>query len=124
VTCGSSARERLVGDGCRLLCITEEDEGIRIIRARDGRLRTGGVMRKTTESQYDDMRDAVDFSGRVRGRYAGSIEPMSNLLLIEPELFETFPSAEAVNHEALRLLQKASKDATTSTGQGGQAKAS
>jgi hypothetical protein len=44
--------------------------------------------------------------------------------LMEPELFETFPSAEAVNHEALRLLKKASMDATASTGQSGQAKAS
>jgi hypothetical protein len=81
-------------------------------------------MRKATESEYDDMPDAVDFSGGVRGRYAGSIEPMNNLVLIEPELFETFPSAAAANHEALRLLKKASQDATASTGRGGQAKAS
>jgi hypothetical protein len=68
-------------------------------------------MKKATEQEYEDMPDEIDFSDGDRGKYAGSIEPLNNLVLIEPELFETFPSAEAVN-EALRVLKRASRKAT------------
>jgi hypothetical protein len=80
-------------------------------------------MKKASNKESEDMPTEIDFSGGVRGKYAGSIEPMNNLILIEPELFETFPSAEAVN-EALRLLKKASKEATESAKQRGAARAS
>jgi hypothetical protein len=80
-------------------------------------------MKRANDETHDDMPDEIDFSGGVRGRYAGSIEPLNNLILIEPELFETFPSAEAVN-EALRLLKKASAEATASAKRPDQARAS
>jgi hypothetical protein len=80
-------------------------------------------MKRANDGTHDDMPDEIDFSGGVRGRYAGSIEPLNNLILIEPELFETFPSAEAVN-EALRLLKKASTEATASAKRHDQARAS
>ena len=69
------------------------------------------------------MPDEIDFSDGVRGRYVGSVEPLSNLVLIEPELFETFPSAEAVN-EALRLLKKAGAEVTASASRHKHARAS
>jgi hypothetical protein len=68
-------------------------------------------MKKANDEEYEDMPDEIDFSDGTRGRYTGSVEPLHNLILIEPELFETFPSAEAVN-EALRLLKKTSAEAT------------
>jgi hypothetical protein len=80
-------------------------------------------MRKANDEEYDDMPDEIDFSGGVRAKYAGHVEPLNNLVLIEPELFETFPSAEAVN-EALRLLKKASTEATASRKRHDQARAS
>ncbi|MEI9979209.1 MAG: hypothetical protein WDN23_09430 [Edaphobacter sp.] len=80
-------------------------------------------MKKANDDVFDDMPDEIDFSSGVRGRYAGSIEPLSNLVLIEFELFETFPSAEAVN-EALRLLKKASTEATAAGKRHDQARAS
>jgi hypothetical protein len=80
-------------------------------------------MKKATDEEFDDMPNEIDFSGGLRGKYRNSIEPLNNLILIEPELFETFPSAEAVN-EALRLLKKASKEATASEKRRNQAKAS
>jgi hypothetical protein len=80
-------------------------------------------MKKASNKESEDMPTEIDFSGGVRGKYAGSIEPMNNLILIEPELFKTFPSAEAVN-EALRLLKKASKEATESAKQRSEARAS
>jgi hypothetical protein len=80
-------------------------------------------MKKVNDEAYDDMPDEIDFSGGAKGKYAGSIEPLNNLVLIEPELFETFPSAEAVN-EALRLLKKASAEATASAKRHDQVRAS
>ena len=80
-------------------------------------------MKTANDEEYDDMPDEIDFSGGVRGKYAGSIEPLNNLILIEPELFETFPSAEAVN-EALRLLKKASTEATAAGKRHDRARAS
>jgi hypothetical protein len=70
-------------------------------------------MKMATNEESDDMPDEIDFSDGVRGKYAGSVEPLNNLILIDPELFETFPSAEAVN-KALRLLKKASQEAIDS----------
>jgi hypothetical protein len=79
-------------------------------------------MKKANDDAFDDMPDEIDFSGGARGKYAGSIEPLNNLVLIEPELFETFPSAEAVN-EALRILKKASTEATAGGKRHDQARA-
>ena len=67
-------------------------------------------MRKVSETVMDDMPAEIDFSGGVRGRYAGKIEPLNNLVLIEPELFKAFPSEEEVNR-ALRILLKAGSHA-------------
>jgi uncharacterized DUF497 family protein len=87
-------------------------------------LRRGEAMKKVNDEEHDDdIPDEIDFSGGVRGKYAGSIEPLNNLILIDPELFETFPSAEAVN-EALRLLKKASTEATAAGKRHDRARAS
>jgi hypothetical protein len=67
-------------------------------------------MRKENETVMDDMPAEIDFSGGVRGKYAGKIEPLNNLVLIEPELFKAFPSEEEVNR-ALRILLKAGSQA-------------
>jgi hypothetical protein len=50
--------------------------------------------------------------GGVRGKYyaAYTSEP-SNVVLIEPDLFKIFPSAESVN-QALRILVTAGRTAT------------
>ncbi len=80
-------------------------------------------MKKASEDEFEEMPDEIDFADGERGRYAGSVEPLRNLVLIEPELFETFPSAEAVN-EALRILKKASMEATAMVKPPKQARAS
>lgn len=83
-------------------------------------------MKKATDERFDDLDEMpaeVDFSRGVRGKYAGSVEPLNNLIFIEPELFEASPSAAAVN-EALCLLKKVSKDATALSKGHDEAKAS
>ncbi len=67
-------------------------------------------MKTEIDDEWEEMPDEIDFTGAVRGKYFGRIAPLDNLILIEPELFASFPSAEAVN-EALRILQRAGAEA-------------
>lgn len=50
-----------------------------------------------------DMRPEYDFTPGVRGRYSDRYEEGTNLVRLDPDLAERFPSSEAVN-QALRTL--------------------
>ena len=59
----------------------------------------------------DDLRPEYDLSqlkGGVRGKYYREATAGTNLVLIEPELYEVFPDTESVNR-ALRLLVHTAK---------------
>jgi len=59
-----------------------------------------------TTRNTDDLRPEYDLSqlkGGVRGKYYREATAGTNLVLIEPELYELFPGTESVNR-ALRLL--------------------
>lgn len=61
-----------------------------------------------TENLEDEMRPEYDLSqlkGRVRGKYAERYQSGTNLVLLESDVQEAFPDADAVN-EALRMLMK------------------
>ena len=49
------------------------------------------------------MRDEYDFSGGVRGKYAARYAQGTNIVLLDRDVAEVFPTAEAVN-SALRAL--------------------
>jgi hypothetical protein len=56
----------------------------------------------------DDLRPEYDFSqmaGGVRGKYRERYQAGTNLVLLDPDVAQAFPSEDAVN-EALRLLMK------------------
>jgi hypothetical protein len=62
------------------------------------------------------MRKEYDLSklaGGVRGRYYRRAPAGTNLVLIEPDLVNTFPDSEAVNG-ALRALAKVAQTASAS----------
>lgn len=73
-------------------------------------------MKKVSAKKKDDgLRAEYDLSqlkGGVRGKYHRQAIAGTNLVLIEPELAEVFPSTEAVNR-ALRLLVDTAGAATT-----------
>ena len=62
-------------------------------------------MKKPTERRHrDDLRPEYDFSslkGGVRGKYYARYRKGNNVVLLQPDVAEAFPSEEAVN-EALR----------------------
>src|SRR6266849_6133613 len=63
-----------------------------------------GSMKKTNPIRADDMRDEYDFAsmkGGVRGKYVRRARAGTNIVLIEPEVADAFPTERAVN-EALK----------------------
>ena len=63
-------------------------------------------MKKASRKLADDMRPEYDFAamkGGVRGKYAARYRAGTNLVLLDPELTEAFPTDAAVN-QALRAV--------------------
>ena len=61
-------------------------------------------MKKTNPIRADDMRDEYDFAsmkGGVGGKYVRRARAGTNIVLIEPEVADAFPTERAVN-EALK----------------------
>jgi hypothetical protein len=61
-------------------------------------------MKKTNQVPVDDMRPEYDFAsmkGGVRGKYARRAHAGTNVVLIEQEVADAFPTERAVN-EALK----------------------
>ncbi|MEM7793176.1 MAG: hypothetical protein AAF579_01825 [Cyanobacteria bacterium P01_C01_bin.118] len=69
-------------------------------------------MKKDSENNLEDtLRPEYDFGqmqGGVRGKYVERYREGTNLVLLDPDVAQAFPSAEDVN-EALRLLMKLAK---------------
>jgi hypothetical protein len=58
-------------------------------------------------NQLDPLapRPNLDFSKGVRGKYTNLLKQGTNVVIIAPDLLDTFPDSESVN-EALRSLKK------------------
>lgn len=66
-------------------------------------------MKKSTVEEPDELRPEYDLStlkSRVRGKYAEEYGEGTNLVLIEPDIFDAFSSAEAVNKALRSVLKK------------------
>jgi hypothetical protein len=65
-------------------------------------------MKKGNRNSANDMRPEYDFAsmkGGVRGKYAKRYRAGTNLILLDPDLAEAFPTEAAVN-DALRAVLK------------------
>jgi hypothetical protein len=74
-------------------------------------------MKKGKSSRSDEMRREYkrsDFpKGFVRGKYAARVAAKSNIVRLDPEIAEAFPTSKAVN-EALGAVLRAAKKARLS----------
>jgi len=74
-------------------------------------------MKKGKSSRSDEMRSEYkrsDFpKGFVRGKYAARVAAKSNIVRLDPEIAEAFPTSKAVN-EALGAMLRAAKKARLS----------
>lgn len=74
-------------------------------------------MKKTNHNLNDDLRPEYDFAsmkGGVRGKYVKRFRESTNIVLVEPEVAEAFPTEDAVN-EALRGVLNTARALTTMT---------
>jgi len=62
-------------------------------------------MKKASELDPLAPRPSLDFSKGVHGKHIKRMQEGTNIVLIAPDLLDTFPDSEAVN-EALRSLKK------------------
>ncbi|HEY9620416.1 MAG TPA: hypothetical protein V6C78_08605 [Crinalium sp.] len=65
-------------------------------------------MKKETDELDDELRPEYDFSqmaGGVKGKYVERYQTGTNLVLLDPDVAQAFPTDASVN-EALRLLMK------------------
>jgi uncharacterized DUF497 family protein len=103
ITVGYSTKQRVI-----LLSHTQWGGRTRIIGAR--KASPANSMKKTSvKKNGDDLRPEYDLSklkAGVRGKYYRRATAGTNLVLIEPDLAEVFPDADAVNR-ALRILANA-----------------
>ncbi len=51
------------------------------------------------------MRDEYDFSGGVRGKYASRYARGSNVVVLEPDVADAFPTARSVNAALRKVLR-------------------
>ena len=64
--------------------------------------------KKRTSAQLRSEYRRSDFPALVRGKYVARLRANSNVVILEPEIAELFPNAEAVN-AALRSLAAIAK---------------
>jgi hypothetical protein len=61
---------------------------------------------RSSESEADPLEPRhLDFSKAVRGKYYDRMQAGTNIVLIAPDLLDTFPDSQSVN-EALRTLKR------------------
>jgi hypothetical protein len=69
-----------------------------------------GSMKKANRKSRNDLHEEYDFAsmkGGVRGKYVRQYRAGTNLVLLDPELAEAFPTDAAVN-QALRAVLRLS----------------
>ncbi|NMF56816.1 hypothetical protein HC246_01970 [Pseudanabaena yagii GIHE-NHR1] len=71
-------------------------------------MRRGFMKMESNNELEDDLRPEYDFSkmqGGVRGKYAERYRTGTNVVLLDPDVAQAFPTSDSVN-EALRLLMQ------------------
>jgi hypothetical protein len=61
------------------------------------------MSQQTNNDNDPEMLEEYDFSGGVRGKYAGRFAQGANVVVLDPDVAEVFPDSESVN-TALRAL--------------------
>ncbi len=65
---------------------------------------------KKAETERDELRSEYkreDFGALVRGKYAARAREASNVVVLDPDIADAFPNAQAVNQALRGLLELA-----------------
>ncbi len=63
-------------------------------------------MKKVVRERRVSRRDEYDFTGGIRGKYAARYARGSNVVVLEPDVAEAFPTAHAVNTALRKVLRQ------------------
>ena len=61
------------------------------------------MSQQSNNDHNSEVMEEYDFSGGVRGKYAGRFAQGANVVVLDPDVAEVFPDSESVN-TALRAL--------------------
>lgn len=61
----------------------------------------------TTDDELRPEYRREDFKAMVRGKYTARMQTASNVVILDPDVAEAFPNAEAVNRALRGLLELA-----------------
>jgi hypothetical protein len=64
-------------------------------------------MKKVEEDELRSEYRREDFGKMVRGKYAKRMKESSNVVVLDPDIAEAFPNAQAVNQALRGLLELA-----------------
>ena len=70
--------------------------------------KSGGNMSKA-KTDSSDMRPEYDFSGGIRGKYAGRFHRDCTVVVLDPDVAEAFPDAASVNETLREVLSQRSR---------------
>ena len=73
--------------------------------------------KKVSEPDPDEIRPEYDFSKGVRNRYADRFQDAAVAVVLDPDVADRFPNAQAVN-DALRSLGKGPRTSPRKPGSG------
>jgi hypothetical protein len=65
----------------------------------------GVFMKTSNKTKEDSLLPEYDFTSGMRGKYYKRYHQKSNIVVLEPDIAEAFPNAEAVN-QALRSIRQ------------------
>jgi hypothetical protein len=74
---------------------------------------------KKVNKEPDELRPEYhreDFGAMLRGKYAAQMKEFSNVVILDPDIAEAFPNAQAVN-QALRALLELARSSVHHTSQ-------
>ena len=69
-------------------------------------------MKKNEAHDDDEMLPEYDLSGGVRGRHAARYAEGTNLVLLDPDVWEVYPDSQSVNDALRKLIQISKKKQT------------
>lgn len=69
--------------------------------------------KSVSRSDDRDIRPHYDFSGGVRGKYAGRFAEGTNVIVLAPDLAAAFPDSEAVSRALRAYLRTKAKSRPT-----------
>jgi hypothetical protein len=63
-------------------------------------------MNDMNDEPPDEMLEEYDFSGGIRGKYAGQLSEDFKLIALDPDVAEVFPDAESVNETLREIIHR------------------